>query len=247
MKAAFASIMSGAVLAALAVPTAAQTDVAAVVADSSRQEANRAQDESRQPAVVLEFAGIERGADVADVLAGGGYFSEMLSRVVGPRGKVYVMNPPGFHDAEAWAAITPKRRNISLLVAQPDAMQLAPRSLDAIFTHMTWHDLYWESEQFNYSRLDVPSVLANWHIALRPGGTVIVVDHLGPAGDPRDVVERLHRIDPARVIEDMQRAGFELVDRSDALQNETDNIETLVFDPTVRGKTSRFMLKFRRN
>lgn len=225
---------------------AAPEDFAAIVADEARLDANRQLDESRQPAIVLDFAAIEEGATVADFLAGGGYYTEMLSEVVGPKGKIYVLNPSNFHNAEAWQQITAARENVATVVVPPKYLQFAPQSVDVIFTHLNFHDLYWESERFQFPRIDVPSVLANWHMGLKSGGEVIVVDHLGPAGDTREVVERLHRIDPATVIADMERAGFELVGESDALKREDDNIEVSVFDEAIRGKTSRFMMKFRK-
>lgn len=238
--------LSAAALAAAIPLSAAPEDYAAIVADETRLEANRQLDENRYPAQVLDFAGFERGEVVADFLAGSGYFSEMIAEIVGPEGRVYPMNPQSFHNAEAWDAIGVSRKNITPMIAPNTHLQLAPGSVDAIFTHMTFHDLFWESERFQYARLDVPSVLRNWHMALKPGGTVIVVDHMGPEGETRDIVERLHRIDPTTVVTTMQGAGFELVERSDALANPTDNLEMLVFDDSVRGKTSRFMMKFRK-
>ncbi len=226
--------------------SAAPEDYAGIIADEARLDANRQLDENRRPAEVLDFAGFKEGQVVADYLAGAGYFSEMIATIVGPEGRVYPMNPVGFHNAEAWSAIGAMHENISPLIAANTHLQLAPGSVDAILTHLTFHDLYWESERFEYARLDVPSVLQNWHMALKPGGTVVVVDHYGPEGDTREVVERIHRIEPATVIGAMQRAGFELVDRSEALANPEDDLGTSVFDESVRGKTSRFMLKFRK-
>lgn len=238
--------LSATAMAASVPLSAAPEDYAGVVADEGRLDANRQLDENRHPAEVLDFAAFEEGQVVADYLAGAGYFSEMIAQIVGPEGRVYPMNPPGFHNAEAWGAIGAVRDNIAPLIGANTHLQLAPGSVDAILTHLTFHDLYWESERFQYARLDVPSVLRNWHMAVKPGGTVVIVDHLGPEGETREVVERLHRINPQTVVSAMQAAGFELVGRSDALANPADDIETSVFDESVRGKTSRFMLKFRK-
>lgn len=238
-------------LAALAIGSAspviaAPEDFAATIADDSRLEANRNLDESRQPAIVLDFADIEKGATVADFLAGSGYYTEMLSQIVGSKGRVYVFNPANFHTAEVWDAILAERKNVSTLVVPPKHLQFAPSSVDVIFTHLNFHDLYWESERFNFPRMHVPSILSNWHAGLKSGGEVIVVDHLGPAGDTRDVVERLHRIDPSTVVAAMEQAGFALVGQSDALKRDADDIEKSVFDEGIRGNTSRFMMKFKK-
>lgn len=236
-----------AALCAASLPAAAQSqDVASAVGAETRSEQAKAQDESRQPATVLEFAEVKKGDVVADILAGNGYFSEMISSLVGRDGKVYIVNPSGFHDPAVWAAHQASRKNYRLLVGDPKALVLAPGSVDMIFTHMVFHDLFWESEQFNYPRLDVPYVLANWRAALKDGGTVVIVDHHGPKGDTREVVDRLHRIDRDAALATMEKAGFELVAESDTLVNPDDDINVLVFDEAVRGKTSRFMMKFKK-
>jgi predicted methyltransferase len=93
----------------------------------------------------------------------------------------------------------------------------------------------------------VPKVLASWFTELKPGGHVVIVDHAAnPGGDPREVADKLHRIDPERVKADMAAAGFVLEGESSVLRRSEDDRTKLVFDPSVRGKTDRFILKFRR-
>lgn len=216
------------------------------VADTSRSEANRALDESRKPAAVLEFSDINSGDVVADFMAGGGYYTEMIAGVVGKKGRVYAINPNGFHNAEAWVPISKRHPNIRTMPVEPRQMMIAPSSVDTIFTHLVFHDLYWESEQYKFPKLDVEMVLANWFAGVKSGGTVIVVDHAGPSGDPREITTKLHRIDSARVISDMTKAGFVLDSQSDMLRRSEDDGSVLVFDPSVRGKTDRFVMKFRK-
>ena len=232
---------------ALAIPQAIQAQSAEeVVADAGRNDADRELDEGRQPVDVLEFSGIERGDVVADFMAGGGYYTALLAGMVGPSGTVYAINPTRFHNAEAWEGRLAADKNIRTMVSDPRGMQLAPGSVDAIFAHLTFHDLYFESERFEFPRLDVDFMLANWFAAVRPGGEVIIIDHVGEKGDPRAIVNSVHRIDPDRVIADMTKTGFRLVDRSDMLQRSDDTINVSVFDESVRGKTSRFVMKFQK-
>ncbi len=225
---------------------AGSKSIDAAVASSARSDESRALDESRQPAAVLEFSGIESGDVVADFMAGGGYYTELIADVVGKNGRVYAVNPQGFHDAEAWAPISRRHSNIRTMPVDPRQMMIAPGSVDSIFTHLVFHDLYWESEKFKFPRLDPQMMLANWFAGVKSGGSVIVVDHVGPAGDPREVTAKLHRIDPARVIADMTKAGFVLEAQSDMLRRSTDDQSLNVFDPSIRGKTDRFVMKFRR-
>ncbi|WP_435418891.1 methyltransferase domain-containing protein [Parerythrobacter aurantius] len=230
---------------ALPVSVSAQT-AQAVVAAKDRTEADRVQDEGRHPAEVLAFSGIKRGDVVADFMAGGGYYSALLADLVGPQGMVYAVNPLSFHRADAWDARLRADGNIRTLVTDARAMQLAPGSVDSIFAHLVFHDLYFESERFKFSRLDVDFMLANWFAAVKPGGTVIIVDHVGPPGDTRQIVNDVHRIDPATVIRDMTRAGFRLVGQSDVLRRSNDDLSKSVFDEQLRGKTDRFIMKFQK-
>lgn len=232
--------------AAPAVAAAPDKAVAAAVADKQRIADNRKQDEGRQPAAVLDFAQVKPGSTVADLLAGNGYYSEMLADLVGPKGTVIPMNSPGFHKADTWATLLKAHPNMAPMVRPVNQMALAPKSVDMIFTHLVYHDLYWESEKFKFARVDVDAMVADWFRAVRPGGTVIVVDHVGPAGNTREVVEKLHRIDAATVRADMERAGFVFDGENDALRIKADDHSKNVFDPAIRGKTDRFMMRFKK-
>lgn len=219
---------------------------AAVTADPTRSEKHRAQDESRMPAEILAFTAVKKGDVVVDFIAGSGYYSELFARAVGPKGTVYALNPDIFHDPKDFEAIAPRHSNMRIMVVPANAMQLAPASVDTLFAHLNYHDVYWQSEKYKFPRIDVPVFLANWFSAVRPGGQVVIVDHAGPAGDPREVVEKLHRIDPEQVKADMAAAGFVLEAESNVLRRSEDKHDKSVFDPAVRGKTDRFVLKFRR-
>lgn len=221
-------------------------DYTSALADAARTAESRALDEGRMPAQVIDFAGIKRGDVVADFQAGGGYYTEILSRVVGPKGRIYAITQPNFYKAEDWAKLTASHPNVLPLVARGNMHQLAPRSIDVLFAHLVYHDLYWTSEKYEHPRMDVAAVLAGWFGAVKPGGRVIIADHVGPAGDPREVVDKFHRIDPAQVKADMTAAGFVLEAESNLLQRSGDLHDKNVFDPAIRAKTDRFLLKFKR-
>jgi predicted methyltransferase len=85
------------------------------------------------------------------------------------------------------------------------------------------------------------------YAAMKPGAVIGVIDHIAnPNDDTRATVEKLHRIDPAIVKADFERAGFEFVGSSDILRNPADDHTLLVFDPKVKGHTDRFIFKFRK-
>lgn len=246
------ALMSAAALAAplLAKPpamAARPAPVAAWLADPLRSDDMRKLDEGRKPADVLAFAGVKPGQTVLDFFAGSGYYSFLLARAVGPKGMVFAANPPGENDPKAWEPLAGKIPQLHVMVAEVAQMQYAPRSIDLIFTNLNYHDLYWESEKYHFPRVDVPKVLAAWFTQVKPGGHVVIIDHAAnPGGDPREVADKLHRIDAERVKADMAAAGFVLEGESAVLRRSEDDRTKLVFDPSVRGKTDRFMLKFRR-
>ena len=234
-------------LAKPAMHAAKPAPTASWLADPLRSEDMRKLDEGRKPADVLAFAGVKPGQTVLDFFAGSGYYSILLARAVGPKGMVFAANPPGENDPKAWEPLAGKVPQLHVMVAEVAQMQFAPRSLDLIFTNLNYHDLYWESEKYHFPRVDVPKVLAAWFTQVKPGGHVVIIDHAAnPGGDPREVADKLHRIDAERVKADMAAAGFVLEGESAVLRRSEDDRTKLVFDPAVRGKTDRFMLKFRR-
>ena len=64
-----------------------------LLASDSRSEADRARDAGRKPAEVLEFLGIRPGMKVIDIIAAGGWYTEVLALAVGPDGHVVAQNP----------------------------------------------------------------------------------------------------------------------------------------------------------
>jgi len=212
-------------------------EYARAVADPRRSAEHRAMDEGRKPAEVLAFAQIRPGEVVADFGAGGGYYSQLIALAVGAKGRVIALATPKYHKPEAWTKLSAAHANIGLIVS--DNADLAPRSVDAVFSHLVFHDLFVQGR-------DPEPVLANWFAAVKPGGRVVIADHRGPAGDTAAIAGTLHRIDPAAASAAMVAAGFVPDGSSDALRRSEDDGTRNVFDPAVRGKTDRLMLRFRR-
>ncbi|MFD2430274.1 hypothetical protein ACFSUK_23580 [Sphingobium scionense] len=119
-------------------------------------------------------------------------------------------------------------------------------SFDFTIINLSYHDLYWQSDKFGIPRTDPDAFVKTLYAATKPGGIVGIIDHAGPVGDTRAVVDKLHRIDPAVVKADFLRAGFVLEAQSPLLANPADDHSKLVFDPAIRGKTDRFLYRFRK-
>jgi predicted methyltransferase len=237
--------------AAAKVPAGTPADVAAGVAAPGRPKTATDLDEVRKPVEVLRFMGLRKGDRVLDYFTGTGYYADIMARAVGPKGYVVGWNSAGFGRNEKVVAalkdIKARNSNTAFYSSPTTAIAFAPNAFDFALLHMVYHDAYWESAQFGLPRIDPNSVVKAIWDAVRPGGTVAVVDHVATAGgDPREVVEKLHRIDPAVLRADFERAGFVLEAQSDILRVPADDHTKNVFDPSIRGRTDRFMYRFRK-
>ena len=225
--------------------SAAPAAIAQAVADKARPADMVAMDAGRKPAELLHFLGLKQGDRVLDVVAGGGYYSEIIARAVGPKGSVTAYQPGGA--GPALTAVRQHMPNIDLVTTGRDTVTFPPASFDLVLMHLVYHDTYVENPKYHMTRIDPQDFLARIFAATKPGGVVGVVDHAAaPGGDARAVAASLHRIDPERVKADFQRAGFVPDGESRILRVSGDDHSKPVFDPAVRGHTDRFVLKFRK-
>ena len=220
----------------------AHADLAADLASPDRKQEDRDRDAGRKPAEVLAYLGIGPGMTVMDLIAAGGYYTEVLSRAVGPTGKVYAQNPPvvlEFRDGANDKAMTERLANGRLSnVERVDQdlldVELPAGSLDAAITALNFHDVLQ-----NGGEEAAAGMLAKVMALLKPGGVLGVVDHVGIAG--HDNAE-LHRLDMAAGVPIIEASGFD-VDSSDLLRNPEDDHSLFVFDPAIRGQTDRVLYR----
>lgn len=220
---------------------------------SERLPGDRIEDAWRKPREVLSFLEIAPGQHVLDFYAGPGYYSELLSRVVGPTGSVLVYNNELYAQAAHSGLMKRLGRNrlpnAKMLKESSNYLTLKPASLDRVVFVLVYHDLYWTPGGSPEPMGDPKKVLAILRDALKPGGLVVVVDHVANE-TPREnliaVASRMHRIDPKAVLTDFEQAGFAFVGESDVLKNVEDDHTKSVFNPAVRRRTDQFIYKFRR-
>lgn len=226
-------------------------DMVMAVAAAGRPADQIALDAARRPVEMLTFAGLRRGMRAADIMAGAGYYTEIIARAVGPKGHVTAYEPAQFMPTDdkgkaVWSSLIARNPNVTQ-VAYPFERFTAPaNSIDLTMLHLSYHDLYWQSAAYKVPRTDPAAFVAALFRATRPGGIVAVIDHVGAPGDTRAIVDKLHRIDPGVVKADFLRAGFVLEAESDLLTMPGDDHSKLVFDPAVQGKTDRFAFRFRK-
>ena len=223
--------------------------IAQAVADPTRSSENLARDASRKPAELLSFLGLKQGMQVADMFGANHYWAEIFVPAVGPKGSVTIWNPAQFYDdkdkaeLEAFAASRP---NVSILTSPFAEPNLPAARFDFMLINLDYHDVYWKSAKYGIDAMDPAAWLKTVFTAMKPGGTVGVVDHVGPAGDTRAIVEKMHRIDPATVRADFEKAGFVLDGESQLLRNPADDHSLGVFDAAIKGKTDRFIYRFKK-
>ena len=225
--------------------------IARAVGNPARSETYRALDDNRRPAEILAFAGLRPGMRVLDVGTGGGYFTEIIADAVGSEGAVVGWNGPAFaarpNVRQALGRIR-ARYPSTIFYATPTTSMALPRSrFDLVLLHLYYHDFYWESAEFGLARVEPRAVTAELFAATKAGGTVVVVDHVAAKGrETRAEVDATHRIDPAVVRADFEAAGFVFEAESDVLRRADDDHSLRVFNPAIRGKTDRFMVRFRK-
>lgn len=235
---------------ALSPMAAAQTapqagDYAAALAADVRTAEDRARDEARHTAETLAFARVAPGQKIADMIIGGGYFTRVFSAAVGAAGHVTAWQPAefiAFEDSYGEAATAADALANVDAVRSPIGAPEFPAGLDLVFTAQNYHDLHMAI----FPDDTASKVNAAVFGALRPGGLYVVIDHHAAAGSGLSAADGLHRIDIEQVKREVEAAGFVLDGESDILARADDPLTANVFDPSIRGRTSQFMLRFRK-
>jgi predicted methyltransferase len=230
--------------------TASSDAILAAVADSHRPPEQTGLDTQRKPALLIAFAGVKPGDRIADFMPGNAYFTRILSKVVGPKGHVYAFIPAeeikncppaevsGSHAVER----DPEHRNVAPL-SGPVNQFSTPRQLDVLWTAQNYHDLH---DAF-MGPANIELLNRTFFNSIKPGGSLIVIDHAAASGSGLRDTETLHRIDPASARKEIEAAGFVFEAEIDDLRNINDDHSRSVFDPLIRGKTDQFVYRFRKS
>ena len=226
-------------------------DIAAVLAAPTRSAEDKERDARDRPAEVLALAGFKAGDTVADILAGSGYYSEILSGIVGPQGQVLLVNDERY-DAFGKEGYTTRLAggrlpNVRHVVGPSDALGMGEGVLDGAVIVMSYHDLYWVDEKKpGQQKIDADQFMAQIARALKPGAALLVVDHSAKPGTGSADAQTLHRIDEQFAISDFKQHGLALESELPSLRNPADDRSKNVFDPAIRGRTDRFVHLYRK-
>lgn len=239
-----------AAVAAVALGAAAQAAVPphieGALADAGRPAEEKARDAARKPGELLDWAGVKPGDKVADLVMGGGYFTRILSAAVGPKGHVYAYQPQEFIAFQASYGENQKKvaaayENVTPVTTTLGAIDL-PDGLDLVMTVQNYHDFHLKP----FPKDTATKVNAEVFKALKPGGVYLVVDHVAAPGAGLEAADKVHRIEPSIVKQEVEAAGFKLEAESPLLKSAEDPHTAGVFDPAIRGKTDQFVMKFRK-
>ncbi len=213
--------------------------IIAALADTHRSAADRAQDAARHPAETLALSGVAPGQKIGELLPGEGYFTRLFSNAVGSQGRVYAISRSAHDQYEH--VVLEGTANVTNVIQPYDRFTL-PAPVDLVFTARNYHD-------FKINEYQMGDTLALDRVAfaaLRPGGIYVIIDHSAVAGAVENQVHPLHRIDQAVVRREVESVGFVYDGESQILRNPQDPRTASVFDPSIRGHTDQFFMRFRK-
>jgi predicted methyltransferase len=214
---------------------------------SGRTKNDTQQDATRKPVDIINFAGVQAGDNVLDLLAGGGYYSELLSRAVGDNGEVALQIPKaylGFVGKELEQRLANNRlKNVNYILSEAADLKLQEKHFDSAFLVLGYHDMFFKDQGWDFpADVVMPQVMAS----LKVGGKLLIIDHNAAKSRGIKDTKTLHRIEDSFVINDLKKYGFTFVKQSKLLENSNDDHSTSVFTAEMRRKTDRFVLLFER-
>jgi len=206
-------------------------------------------DPLRKPAQVLQFFKIEKGMNVIDVFSGEGYYTEILSHLVGNSGSV------AMHNHTTWEAYSKKGSddrisdnrlpNVYQVMQDLNNTQLKANHYDAAIIILGMHDMFLASEKSESGdEIDSAAFLSSLYDGIKSGGIVGVIEHEASANSaPKDSAE-LHRLSSSFIKKIMKRAGFIFDQQSNVLRNSNDDYNKIVWSKGLRRHTDRAVLRF---
>jgi len=216
-----------------------------IINNKSRSQVDLERDKSSKPEQILTFTGIKKGDQVLDFLGGNGYYSELITDLVGSKGKVLLHNNKAYipfvgkslTDRETAGGLD----NVARLISEAEDLQLGKNKFDAAILVLGYHDFFYSEHNWSFP---VDVAMPQLFDALKLGGKLLIIDHSAKAGAGISVAKSLHRIEDNFVKDDLQKRGFKFVKESQILRNKNDMRDVKVFDSKIRRQTDRFVYLF---
>jgi predicted methyltransferase len=242
----------GSLMIGLAVSGSTLADsISDAISNDNRPESNTERDGARKPAGMLAFIDLDSADVVLDYGAGGGYWAELFSGVVGADGKVYAHQNAGqrYDDNKAaWSAQFEPFGNIELLpVTRGDALPLGDGSVDTVMVSYLYHHMHYAEGSGEMFPDSSAALFGEFSRVLKPGGTVIVIEHVAADGTSRTESASWHRTPPETAKADVTGVGFEFAGEAPELyHNPDDDLRNVWFETRLSGKTTTFVHKYRK-
>lgn len=229
------------------------TDLYQLAVESANRPAeDKIADTRRQPEKVLRFFDIQPGQNVLDLFSGAGYYTELTSKIVGESGHIDAHNNNAYIRYIGEDKLLKRYRanrlaNVSQLHQEANDLSLCTSCYDRVLMVLTFHDLFYVDKAQGWPKIDAPILMTKIKRALKPAGMVGIVDHIAPIGSGEQAGQTLHRIDSQLIKLHMQKWGFTLKEEAGFLKNPDDDGKHPMWDPSVKGKTSRAIMTFIKN
>jgi predicted methyltransferase len=220
------------------------------LSDSARPAADSSRDVHRHPGELLAFAGLKPGMTVVDLFPGGGYYTRIFAKAVGPKGRVYAYISNGGDARLKTQGKDPDNQMADFKAAYPNLGVIhgplsgfvTPEPVDLVWTSDNYHDFH----NTPTGAADVAAMNKGVFDSLKHGGIYLVVDHRAPKGAGADSTAKLHRMDEDIAKQEIEAAGFKLVAESKILTNPSDDNSKRIFDAGEHDQTDQLVLKFRK-
>jgi predicted methyltransferase len=224
-------------------------NIQAAIDNPLRTEENRARDEDRKPGEVLAFYGVKEGMTVVDIASGGGYFSEILSGVVGPEGQVRAQNSAGPRINDRIDALNEhyaKFGNITLDITEPGtALPYEDNSVDMVLLSLIVHHFHYDEASGEAMPERAGKIYADVKRVLKPGGVFAVIEHIAAPGSSRAESAAWHRAPEATIIADVTSVGFVFDGGAENIHmNPDDDLKNVWYETGLRGKTTRMVHRY---
>ncbi len=226
-----------------AAPAPPSPAILAAVTDPERPEVDTKRDAMRHPAEVVAFGMVRPGSKVAEFAPGGGYYTRILAKTVGPKGHVYsiYVAAQGDRASKGAAAVATTNPNVSLVPLSGTSFSL-PEKADVAWITDNYHDFL----NPGYGPLDMIAFDKAIFDALKPGGVLLIEDYQTAPGAGATQTATLHRMEESLVKAQVTSAGFVLDGESPILANPADDHTLKLFDPSIRGHADQYVIRFRK-
>jgi len=227
---------------------AADPAIESSIASPQRTADDRERDQRDKPAEIMEFAGVKPGMVVADIFSAGGYWTELLSGAVGPKGKVLAINNvpyAQFSKDDRKARYTEGRlTNVEHHLVEASWFNM-PQKVDLAVIVMAYHDVYWVDENNGWPEINADGFVESVKRMLKPGGKLLIIDHNAAPGSGKEAAGKFHRLNEDWVKKNLTAHGFAFEKSYDGLRHSDDQYDKVAFQPPVQGKTDRYVQLYR--